>query len=295
MAITELAKMAAAFENVQDALTQKTRPKRIKFTSEFVGIAADDLAANMSDALRRVAREFMELYVRKRIVSEFNARMNYAHYPLFTGSKTASKEYAAEYAKQKLREGHQLKSEQGKQINPEISKTQQGWNALLGALATQPKLYNRQEFTIGYGIGDMGQILSLDSRDYSPLNTGRSKSPLTNWFLTVEFGTGIAENVGGQQYVRLEGDTKDLSGDGSWWTGGQGFMDKINQKKEQEGASAGEPASQRETRAGTGLHFFGQKGFNIFFDPGDRWTLVRKHNPMWDKIFYEELPKYLFG
>jgi hypothetical protein len=94
--------------------------------------------------------------------------------------------------------------------------------------------------TTSVGLGPMDKILAMDIADYSLLEPKKSK--YTSWFYTVEFGTGVAENVGAN-WVNTE--NKDLGTnppggqvDGSWLTGYAPFP----------------------------LHIFGQKPFHFLHD-----------------------------
>lgn len=109
---------------------------------------------------------------------------------------------------------------------------------------------------IGYNVMD------LRSNEYSPIKHGFSS--LNTWFLAVEWGTGIAENVGAP-WVKQPGEppgghTKDP--DGSWWLG---------------------------PRTGEGLHIRGQKGFHVFWDTTDR----ARPRGVWEKLFHEEFAAFL--
>lgn len=84
-------------------------------------------------------------------------------------------------------------------------------------------------------MGSMHRILSMDTSTYSLL--APRPSDFSSWFYTVEFGTGVAENVGGSQWVNHEGESKNA--DGSWMYG-----------------------------KAPGLHIYGQKGFHFLFDEG---------------------------
>jgi len=91
-----------------------------------------------------------------------------------------------------------------------------------------------------------------------------SATQLTTWFLNVEAGTGIAENVGGN--VRTSGATKMQSPPGAWFLGR-------------------EDSENTYTR---GVVFTGQKGFHMFWDPNTERPL-----PYWQKIFAERLPEFV--
>lgn len=129
------------------------------------------------------------------------------------------------------------------------------------------------------GIGRRSELNALKLSDYmGTKGTNHKRQPYNSLFKAVEFGTGIAENVGGAKYVRKgggkgadSGRTKDPSGDGSWWLG---------------------PA------AGEGAHHAGQRGFHFLYDEQTRKPrqgyidLVRREFP---KFFASAVKRYLEG
>lgn len=70
------------------------------------------------------------------------------------------------------------------------------------------------------GMGPMPQILQLQLSKYMPIKKAQANSELNSLFYGVEFGTGLAENVGGNKWVRKDGRSKHESGDGSWYFAG---------------------------------------------------------------------------
>lgn len=92
------------------------------------------------------------------------------------------------------------------------------------------------------GLGSGPQIMALYLPDYMQMQGSSStNSEYTSLFLAIEYGTGVADNVGGEQFVRHEGNTAEP--DGSWWLGPQ---------------------------VGMGLHFLGQRGFHFLYDEHSR-------------------------
>lgn len=147
------------------------------------------------------------------------------------------------------------------------------WSGHLDGLRVLEERLTKHVSTRSVGhIGEqVGYKLSqLKSNQMSTHNTF-TRSQLTNWFFTVEFGTGIAANVGGERWVRKPGHSPVLLGkdgkslkekDGSWWYG---------------------------PRKGMGMHMLGQKGANVFWEYGSR-----RPKTLWKQIFEERLPGY-FG
>jgi hypothetical protein len=85
------------------------------------------------------------------------------------------------------------------------------------------------------GVGPLAELMALQLSPFMPILGERpTTSPLNSLFLAVEYGTGIAENVGGAQWVRHSGSTKDKSGTGAWWwwPGGKGVhgVEYVGQK-----------------------------------------------------------------
>ena len=113
-----------------------------------------------------------------------------------------------------------------------------------------------------------GRITAIAGKGIYDLRTSQfhpafAPSELDSWFLAVELGTGIGENVG-DPWVRTEGPSKDPEGDGSW--------------------RPGRPSNLNPT----GPRFLGQKGFHIFWDENSRQPA-----PIWRKVFRQEFPAFL--
>lgn len=118
------------------------------------------------------------------------------------------------------------------------------------------------------GIGPRAQVMRLKLSPYMPVGAaGGAGSKLNSLFYGVEFGTGIAANVGGAQNVRystsipykvhgpgsLPGQPEQNTNPrtrGAWWFGGSGSQD--------------------------GYKVYGQKGFHFLYDARSR-TPVKAH------------------
>lgn len=114
---------------------------------------------------------------------------------------------------------------------------------------------------LGEGVG------SLSSNAFSEMP---GHTVLDNLFLTVEFGTGVADNVGGERWVKRPGQSPggfNLAGknikeeDGSWWLG---------------------------PILGQGMHFRGKPGFNGLFE-----KVSREPKDVWIKLFRTEFPRFI--
>lgn len=101
-------------------------------------------------------------------------------------------------------------------------------------------------------IGHGSSILSHRLNDMS-------NSPFNSLFYATEFGTGRAKYVGGHQWVRRTGKTKEP--DGSWWFG---------------------------ATKGSGIHMAGQYGYHFLYD-----ATTRKPLPYYIDRIREKLPEHL--
>ena len=90
-----------------------------------------------------------------------------------------------------------------------------------------------------------------------------NRSLLNTWFYNVEFGTGRQENVGGMQWVRRQGISKDESGDGSWWV-------------------------NRGQSTQKGMKLTGQKGFHFLFE-----ERTRKPRKFYEELIERRFPEFL--
>lgn len=112
------------------------------------------------------------------------------------------------------------------------------------------------------GIGPINELMSMRLEPYMPVQGGGySSSPYHSLFMAVEYGTGVAENVGGSQWIKRSGSTKEA--DGSWWLGSD---------------------------AGRGIHFKGQRGIHFLDDARTRQPL-----PIYLKRLETALPGLVFG
>lgn len=113
------------------------------------------------------------------------------------------------------------------------------------------------------GAGDA--IMGLKLSDYSKLSGGEmTDTRLDSLFLAVEYGTGIAENVGSESWVRKGGPGVPHKDElGRWW---------VNVSKE----------------VGVGAMFTGQKGFHFLHDARTRTPL-----PLYEDTFRRDLPDFM--
>jgi hypothetical protein len=115
-----------------------------------------------------------------------------------------------------------------------------------------------------FGIGPLGELMKLRSSAYSPFRS-KNVSELDSLFLSTEFGTGIAANVGSPRFVRKEGKSKyeqDGERDGSWWL-------------------------TSPNNVGDGTRVLGQKGFHFLYD-----ARTREPHGGYMEYFRMEFPKY---
>jgi hypothetical protein len=94
--------------------------------------------------------------------------------------------------------------------------------------------------SVGVDIGAWPELMNMKLSQYMQKPHDR-QSHLNSFLFAVEFGTGIAENVGGPKWVRTAGNTKEPSG--VWWYG---------------------------AKAGMGQPWEGQKGLHFLFDENKR-------------------------
>ena len=137
-------------------------------------------------------------------------------------------------------------------------KMRRGWDKLWGDIGTvmAPK---RSGDDISVGMGPYQAVMAHRLSHYMPVQGAKNAREPNTLFKAVEFGTGVAENVGGAQWVRKDGPTKES--DGSWWLG---------------------PTKQQ------GAHFFGQKGFHFLYE-----ERTRKPKEFYYKFIYEKFPEFV--
>lgn len=139
----------------------------------------------------------------------------------------------------------------------------QGFSALWSAIRANPQ-YTMQGDDAVAGIGAGSSILGLQLSDYSKLSgSGNIDRSLNSLWLATEYGTGIAKNVGGDQWVRRDGPTKDPDGSGRWW------LDGLRDARE-------------------GALFEGQEGFHFLHDARTRQPLE-----MYEQMVRKLLPQYI--
>lgn len=140
-----------------------------------------------------------------------------------------------------------------------------GFSRLWDTIAQEP-LTSSTSTSATVGIGRMSEIKQLRLNEYMG-TTGSLKttSNLNSLFYAIEFGTGIAENVGAE-WVRHEGPTKDSKIPGAWW-----FKSPHNEEAGSDGAL-----------------FLGQKGFHFLYDE-------RRQRPkqMYADYFHRHFPKFV--
>lgn len=90
----------------------------------------------------------------------------------------------------------------------------------------------------GVRIGPMDQLMSLKLKDYMGNKAPLKKATYNSLFLAVEFGTGVAKNVGDSAFVKKTGPTKDKAIPGAWW----------------------------HPKVGSGSLYGGQRGFHFLYD-----------------------------
>lgn len=163
-------------------------------------------------------------------------------------------EYGIQYARSAQKQGDRRYKNTGVWWNSDLSK---GIKTLGEYMKKAKPTASAAEALVTVGEG----IYGLKSNQF---NNFGGRSEYESWFLAVEWGTGIAANVG-EPWVRAEGRTKDKSGDGSWWFGKQSGSGNFS-----------------------GTRVLGQKGFHMFWDEN-----TRKPNEFWIKKINERLPVFL--
>lgn len=120
---------------------------------------------------------------------------------------------------------------------------------------------NDKEVGIGPGQAVLGQRLN----SYNVVQGKSKDSKYGSFFYAAEFGTGVAENVGGANWMNLEGDHKIKDGReaGMWWFGNVPGTD-------------------------VGAKFKGQKGLHFLFDARNRTPI-----PLYNDQMKEMLPTAL--
>lgn len=137
-----------------------------------------------------------------------------------------------------------------------------GFDAIWSILRRDPVIRVEGNSVVA-GIGDRQALNRLQLSSYTG---GGGGSKYNNLFLATEYGTGIASNVGGPEWVRRSGPTKATAPfeEGSWW-----FTNKDAEDED-------------------GSLFLGQKGVHFLYDARSRKPLA-----LYQKLFRDELPKYI--
>jgi hypothetical protein len=149
---------------------------------------------------------------------------------------------------------------------PKTESMDRGFAALWDVLK-QPVFQMRGSQAI-VGIGARDPVMGLRLSEYmgtqgSPFQT---VSPYNSLFMAIEYGTGVAKNVGSDGFVRRAGPTKLRNSKfaGAWF-----FQDP-------------------EHPRGTGALFLGQRGFHFLYD-----ARSRKPRSLYEKRVKERFPQYL--
>jgi hypothetical protein len=118
---------------------------------------------------------------------------------------------------------------------------------------------------VSANIGPGNEIMGLQLSSYSLLSGGKNiDRTLNSLWLATEYGTGIAENTGGN--IRREGPTKDEDGSGRWWL----YAYRAGQDRED------------------GALFEGQRGFHFLHNARTRQPLE-----MYEKLVKKRLPEVI--
>lgn len=226
---------------VRRTLTQKTGfnlevrvdPQDVEST---VNTMADGFAAAVQSVMREVVSEDILPYIEAQYFSK-----NFRDYsPIFVNSK--GEEFntydMGNYERGFMDLGRELKK-------VEFNTTSSG----------SPK-------GIGFRLGGRAGQMSIES--YTAFGDKTGTTDRDSWFLAVELGTGIADNIPSGE-VFTSGRTKADSPSGAWFFG--------------------------PTRGGvnTGPKFLGQRGFNIFWEDGNAYRPA----DFWLKVFNERIPMRL--
>lgn len=241
----------AKMKRMKKALTgtPKVSELRIGLNPQAKSDNLEQAIDDLPKALEAIVRDWGRIIVRKYLRPEFEARANAAHYPVFTKHDKEGSTKQGKLGTEVAKESEVTRGTVNKAYDT-------GWAKLLGSLETI-NVSSSKGKGVRLGIGPIADVMKWTFQDFTRTN---KISEFNNWFLATEFGTGIAANVGGVQNVNFKGDTKDPSGDGSWWLGS----------------------------VGTGAHVYGQKGFGLFYD-----LTTRKPRSFWIHAFRTDFPPFL--
>lgn len=148
----------------------------------------------------------------------------------------------------------------------EVPGMDAGWATLWRDIRKRHTSIQGDKLTVSIGPGAAINSHSLSNYMALPGRMGReSHSGLNNLFLATEYGTGVAENVGGEEYVRREGESKDSRNDGSWWVS--------------------------HARADyKGVRMKGQEGFHFLYD-----ARSRRPRSIYEHQFKTQFPRFIAG
>jgi hypothetical protein len=138
-----------------------------------------------------------------------------------------------------------------------------GFQALWNTINRQTYSMEGNDRVVNVGDGQAMSALPLNAYMGTSGKGRVNNSPYNKLWMAVEYGTGVASNVGGSQYVNHEGPTKLDSPAGAWF-----FENK-----------------QQDNNGGL---FTGQKGFHFLYD-----ERTRKPKTLYEKYFRERFPAYI--
>lgn len=221
-------------------------------------------------------QDLLESFVKDKLVGtegeirkSFNSNTNRKHHPMFVSVEGEAEPVGESAFQRRAERARELEAAGLKQrrrgtFREDWINMDQGFSEVWRTFSRVTPLENSRG--AGVGIGPWKQLEALPLNKYMQLSgqhRTKKKLPddtLNSLFLAVEFGTGIAENVG-SNWVRTEGKSKDPSDDGSWWLNGAD---------------------------GNSVRFLGQKGFHFLYDERSR-----KPRHEYDAIIRTQLPLYI--
>ena len=237
--------------NFRHVINGRNKPKPIRLRMTPEGKVGPGIVV-LSSVLDEFTSLVMTKYINERIVKEIARQYS-----------TLSLGIHGKKLLQHVKDSEGKSSAFGTPRTTDASMTSAGWSALEARVKEFRPVRSGNE--IGFQMGY--RVMELRSKQFTQHGFGESK--LDNWFFAVEFGTGVAENVGGAKWMRGPGDAPVTVGkdskslkekDGSWWFG---------------------------ARRGQGAHMLGQKGAGIFWEHGSR-----RPRSLWRKLFTEEFPAF---
>jgi hypothetical protein len=210
-----------------------------------------------------------------KLYTEFHERSNQGRefYPKYMapggeGESTSvqAESYGdVEHARRRTRRGSR-----GRKERTATGHMREGFTDLWGALSRTARITTGGLLGVGVGPGDA--VMGLRLHDYMRTQGSHAgkRREFDSLFYAVEFGTGVERNVGGPQWVRKDGPTKERYGrgpEGSWWFG-------------------------REASPGvfTGKLMTGQRGFHFLYE-----HRTRKPDDIYEHYVKEHLPRYIYA